>query len=71
MVLFAASSEFFTDLVGVLKISSSSIINKPVIEYHCLMWQPIISSTNVLDIDESDGIKWLDEYCHWKKAVAS
>jgi len=56
-----ASAEFLNDLMGVFKISSSDITNKPFIEYLCDFGKPVILSTGASDVYEIDrAVSWID-----------
>ena len=55
------SSEFLNDLMGVFKISSSDITNKPFIEHLCSFGKPLILSTGASNIEEIDtAISWIN-----------
>lgn len=55
------SAEFLNDLMGVFKISSSDITNKPFIKYLCEFGKPVILSTGASDVCEIDrAVSWID-----------
>ncbi len=56
------SANFLNDLMGVYKISSSDITNKPFIEYLCSFGKPIILSTGASHINEIDqAVSWIKQ----------
>jgi N-acetylneuraminate synthase len=55
------SATFLNDLMGVYKISSSDITNKPFIEFLCDFNKPIILSTGASTLSEIDrALAWID-----------
>ena len=55
------SAKFLNELMGVFKISSSDITNKPFVEYLADFGKPIILSTGASNIDEIDrALSWID-----------
>lgn len=57
------SAIFLNDLMGVYKISSSDITNKPFIEFMCSFGKPIILSTGASNIDEiENAVSWINAY---------
>ena len=55
------SANFLNELMGVFKISSSDITNKPFVEYLADFGKPIILSTGASNIDEIDrALSWID-----------
>jgi N-acetylneuraminate synthase len=57
------SADFLNDLVGVFKISSSDITNKPFIEYICRFGKPVILSTGASNIQEiQEAVGWIDNH---------
>ena len=57
------SANFLNDLMGVFKISSSDLTNKPFIEYLADFGKPIVLSTGASNIDEIDrALCWIDNH---------
>ncbi len=57
------SAKFLNDLMGVFKISSSDITNKPFIEYICKFNKPIILSTGASYLYEiQEAVEWIENY---------
>ncbi len=55
------SANFLNDMMGVFKISSSDITNKPFIEYMCNFGKPIILSTGASYLHEiQEAVEWID-----------
>ncbi len=55
------SAQFLNDLMGVFKISSSDLTNKPFIQLLCNYGKPVILSTGASNIDEIDrALSWID-----------
>lgn len=56
------SAEFLNELMGVFKISSSDITNKPFIRYITSFGKPLLISTGASRIDEIDAaLSWVQE----------
>ena len=56
------SADFLNDLMGVFKISSSDITNKPFIEYLCDFKKPILLSTGAANMDEiTQATDWINK----------
>jgi len=54
------SATFLNDLMGVFKISSSDITNKPFIEFMCGFGKPMILSTGASHLSEIDeAVSWI------------
>ena len=57
------SAQFLNDLMGVFKISSSDITNKPFIKYLCQFGKPIILSPGASNVEEIDqALSWIDRF---------
>jgi len=55
------SADFLNEMMGVIKISSSDITNKPFIEYLCDFGKPIILSTGASYLHEiQEAVEWID-----------
>lgn len=57
------SATFLNDLMGVFKISSSDITNRPFIEYICAFGKPIILSTGASYLYEiEEAVDWIEKF---------
>ncbi|MBQ7585249.1 MAG: N-acetylneuraminate synthase family protein [Desulfovibrionaceae bacterium] len=55
------SAKFLNDLMGVFKISSSDLTNKPFIQYICDFHKPILLSTGASSLSEiARAVEWIE-----------
>lgn len=55
------SADFLNDLMGVFKISSSDITNRPFIEYLCGFGKPLLLSTGASSLSEiAEAVEWIE-----------
>ena len=57
------SADFLDELMGLFKISSSDLTNKPFIEHICRFGKPIVLSTGASDLYEiQEAVSWIEKY---------